>query len=338
MKKIIALISGIILLSNSVFSQLDNTYSKFLIFKSQAIDYYPVWGESDNEIYINIMSQEWRKYDLTKTSIQDGSYLAHKLAINTAENYTLVSKSKTKKSLEKNKDWKPREIIDKTSRKITLELENFNTALFIEYEKGKKEKIMNIQGNAHSLAISPSGKYLACLFEMTGLMIFDLEKEVTAIKEKNETLSKMSNIEKAEYYLKNSEMDTFKKVVSSFSEKEKSTIEYNYYNGLACYFKSEKDSTFTQKAIQQLTKVCDDSRYYDANIILSSLYQNVKDWENSLKYAEKSIEFVPDHPSGYTLKADYYEHTGEQLIACEYYQKALDKGDQWVQLKLIKCK
>ena len=173
-----------ILLSLKSFSQLDNSYSKFLIFKSQAIDYYPVWGETDEEIYINLMSEEWRKYDLSKTEIQEGTYYTHKLAINTADNFVVVTDSQTKKNLESDDNWKPREIIDKVNRKITLESENFNTALFIEYEKGKKEKIMSIKGNAHSLAISPSGKYLACLFELSGLMIFDIEQEVKIVKNK----------------------------------------------------------------------------------------------------------------------------------------------------------
>lgn len=166
------------------FAQLDKKYAKFLIIKSQAIDYYPVWGKTDQYINLNLMSKEWRMYDLQKSVIQEGSYIMHPLGINKAENYTVVNSKKDIQKLEKNQDWKPREIVDKANRKITLEMEGFNAALFIEYEKGKKEKIMDIRGNAHSLAVSPSGKYLACIFEMSGLMIFDIEQEIEGIKKR----------------------------------------------------------------------------------------------------------------------------------------------------------
>jgi hypothetical protein len=72
------------------FAQLDKKYSKFLIFKSQAIDYFPVWGKTDQYIHLNLMSKEWRMYDLNKTVITNGNYLQYPLAINSAENYTIV--------------------------------------------------------------------------------------------------------------------------------------------------------------------------------------------------------------------------------------------------------
>lgn len=332
MKKLLIILLTLAI-SESAFSQLDSAYSKFLIFKSQAIDYYPVWGETDDIIYINIMSKEWRKYDLSKTKIMDGTYYEHDLAINTAENYTIESNKKITSDLETNKDWKPREITDSNNNVIKVYQEGYSAALSIN-----DEKIMNIKGNAHSLAISPTGKYVACLFELTGLMIFDIQKELKDINEKNEKLAKMTNLEKAEYYLKNRDMKSFESSLNHFTDEEKKTIDYHYYLGLINYLKSEQDPSLSEIAISHLNKACDDSRFYDSNVLLSSLYQNKGDWENSLKYADKAIELTPEHPSGYTMKGDYFENKGESEKACEYYQKAFDKGDQWAQMKLMKCK
>ncbi len=197
---------------------------------------------------------------------------------------------------------------------------------------------MSIKGNAHSLTISPSGKYIACLFELTGLMIFDIQKELRSINEKKEKLAKMTTLDKAEYYLKNRDMQSLESSLNEFTDKEKKTVDYHYYLGLINYLKSEQDPSLIETAINHLSKACDDSRFYDSNILLSSLYQNKGDWESSLKYADKAIESTPDHPSGYTMKGDYFENKGEPAKACEYYQKAFDKGDQWVQMKLMKCK
>jgi hypothetical protein len=338
MKKRFIIFLTILISSSKVFSQMDESYSKFLIFKSQAIDYYPVWGQTDNEIYINLMSKEWRKYDLSKTKIQAGTYLEHQLAINTADNFIIVKDDKLKKKLESDEKWKPREIFDKNNRKISLESENFNAALYIEYEKGKKEKIMNIQGNAHSLAISPSGKYVACLFELSGLFIFDIQKEINNIQKKNEAIAKMSNLEKADFYMKNRDFPSFETTVNNFTSKEKETIEYNYYFGLICYVKSENDSTLSKPAIEHLLKSSDDSRFYDSNILLGILYHSSQDWQNSVKYADRSIELIPEDPTGYTLKAKYYEYQGNQALACEFYKKAFEKGDQYAQIKLSNCK
>ncbi len=122
-------------ITQSAFPQLDSSYSKFLIFKSQAIDYYPVWGETDDIIYINIMSKEWRKYDLSKTKIMDGTYYEHDLAINTADNFTIESNKKITDKLESNKDWKPREIKDSNNNIIKVYLEGYSAALSINDEK-----------------------------------------------------------------------------------------------------------------------------------------------------------------------------------------------------------
>jgi hypothetical protein len=180
MRKLITAI--LFILSFNVFGQADTTYSKFLILKSQSIDYYPVWGKTDNEIYINLLSKEWRKYDLIKSKYIEGNYLEHKLAINTAENWTIVTNIDKTNFLENDMRWKPRELKDKLGRVFSIEEEEFNTALYIKTTNGKKVKIMDIRGNAHSLAISPSGKYLACIFELSGLMIFNLEVELKSIK------------------------------------------------------------------------------------------------------------------------------------------------------------
>ena len=277
MKKLLIILITLAL-TQSAFSQLDSSYSKFLIFKSQAIDYYPVWGKTDDFIYINIMSKEWRKYDLSKTKIMGGTYYEHDLAINTAENFTIESNKKITDKLESNKDWKPREIKDSNNNMIKVYLEGYSAALSIN-----DEKVMSIKGNAHSLAISPSGKYVACLFELTGLMIFDIQKELKSINEKKEKLAKMTNLEKAEYFLKNRDMQSFETTLNEFTDKEKNTVDYNYYFGLINYLKSEQDPSLTETAINHLSKASNDSRFYDSNVLLSSLYQNKGDWENSLK-------------------------------------------------------
>ena len=337
MKKYITSLIVTLFLTHNIYAQMDGAYSKFLIFKSQAIDYYPVWGDTDNEIYINLMSKEWRKYDLSKSKFQEGTYLNHKLAINEIDNFIIITDNKTKSKLEEDKNWKPREITDKKGRKISLESDDFNTMLIFQYEKGKKEKIMDIQGNAHSLAISPSGKYLACLFEITGLMIFDIEKEITDLKKQKEIFNKMGNLEKAEYYLNNRDKQNFESTLNNFTDKEKETIEYNFYFGLMNYLSTDDAQSKLDIAIPYLLKASEDKRFYDANFMLSTIYQKKKDWQLSLKYAEKTIELMPEHPAGYCLKAEYYENAGNQKLACEFYKKAYEKGDEYVQIKLSKC-
>ena len=319
-------------------AQVDNTYSKFLIIKTQAIDYYPVWGNNDNEIYINLLSKDWRKYDLSKCNYIEGSYYSHNLAINTAENWTKITNQETIKRLETDKNWKPREIKDKKGNVFTLEESNFNTILYIQEASETKKTIINIKGNAHSLSISPTGKYLACLFELSGLIIFDIEKEKIALKESNNQLKSISNLEKAELAFKNRDLKLLEKVILNCTSEEKETTSYNYYFGFIMYLKSEDDSTLIPEAIIHLNKSQDDFRFQDSNILLSYLYQNNNDMENSLKFAEKAIEKLPEHPSGYRLKADYYFSKGNQEKACEFYKHAFDKGDEMAELNLIDCK
>lgn len=338
MNRIILILIILTVFSLNSVAQLDSNYSKFLIYKSQAIDYYPVWGETDNDLFINLYSQEWRKYDLSKSIINEGTYLDHKLGINIMYNYSTVEDKSIIKSLEKDKSWKPRTISDKNGNEFSLEQESYNTALFIKPKKNDKKKIMNIQGNAHSLTISPTGKYLACLFEMTGLMVFDIDKELKNIEATEQLLNQMNNLQKAEYYLKNKEMDSFESSINNCSEKEKKDIQYNYYLGHILYLKCEQDSSLSESALQNLIKASEDSRYYDSNVMISSIYQDKNDWENSLKYAKQAIKLAPNHASGFTLIGDYYSHIENTEMACKYYKQAFEKGDQWIQLKLIKCK
>lgn len=201
MKRITTLFFVLITFCTVTYGQLDNKYSKFLILRSQQIDYFPVWGETDEIIYANLNSKEWRKYDLSKTKIQVGFYYQDTIAINTNDNYSLVTETNLQNDLETNKSWQSRIITDKLNRKLSLIEENFNTDFYIN-----DEKIMTIDGNAHSISISPSGRYVAFLLELTGLMIFDIEKELNSIREKREVISKMTNIEKAEYFFQIDDM------------------------------------------------------------------------------------------------------------------------------------
>jgi tetratricopeptide (TPR) repeat protein len=318
-------------------AQIDSTYSKFLIIKTQSIDYYPVWGKNDNEIYINLTSQEWRKYDLSKCKYIEGTYYAHNLAINTAENWVKVSNQETIQQLEADKNWKPREIKDKKGNVFTLEVNNYNTTLFVQEPNKTKIPIMNIKGNAHSMAISRTGKYFACIFELSGLMIFEIEKELKGIKATEKSMDGLSNLDKAEHAYNNRNMELLEKTISNCTQDEKQTNSYNYYYGLILYIKSEKDSSLIQEAIKYLSKSQDDSRFYDSNVLISYLYQNKNDLENSFKYAERAIEKIPDHPSGYRLMADYYKLKGDEAKACEFYKQAFEKGDEMAQIFLVNC-
>ena len=234
--------------------------------------------------------------------------------------------------MESNKSWDFRKITDKSSRTFSLSEDNFNTVFYIN-----KEKIMDISGNAHSISISPSGKYVACIFELTGLMIFDIEKELNAIQNKKDLISNMTNIEKAEYFFNINDDKSLEQVLEKFSKKEKRTNDYHYYYGLLSYIKAEQDKKYIDIAIMHLSKVSIKPKFYISNIYLCSILQNTGKWEKSLEYAEKSIKYLPNDPTGYTLKAQYFENKGEISQACIFYKQAYDKGDEYVKSKLKIC-
>jgi hypothetical protein len=304
-------------------AQIDTSYSKFLIFKSQSIDYFPVWGKTENEIYINLASKEWRKFDLQKCNYIDGTYNEYPLAINTANNWEVVSDNILTEKLEKDKNWAPYEIINKKEIRFLLELNGFSSQLSFINTDGQKNKIMDIKGNAHSMSISPGGKYLACILELSGLIIFDIEKEIRRVNKK-ESLNDLSNLEKAKQYFFEGDFQRMKNIILKCTEDEKLTNSYHYYAGLIHFVHADstKDTVAASKAIEHFLKVQDDVRFYDANMILSMMYHLKKDWENKLKFANKTILLMPNQPAGYYMRAEYYLFIGDKIKACEYFREA----------------
>jgi len=332
MKILTTLIASLLLVTGLTYGQLGNQYSKFLILKSEQIDYYPVWGDSDNTIYININSKEWRKYDLSKIEIKVALYYNDTLAINTNDNYSIISDTKLIQQFKSNKSWDFRKITDKSNRTFFLKENGFNTEFSIS-----EEKIMDIQGNAHSISISPSGKYVACIFEQTGLVIFDIAKELATIQNKNNLLLNMTKVEKAEYFFNNNDDVSLENVLETFSKREKRADGYHYYFGLLSYIKAEHDNKNIDIAIKHLSKVSTKPKFYVSNIYICSILQNTGKWEESLEYADKSIKYLSDDPTGYTLKAQYFENKGDANEACNYYKQAYNKGDIYVKAKLEIC-
>lgn len=331
MKQYLTLLFAI-LLSQSALSQLDPYYSKFRIVKSKSIEYYPVWGETDNILYVKFLPQEWRKYDLTQSEIVAGNYNLYEIGINNAKNYTIVTNDKLITKLNANRVWKSNEINDLSNNNLSFQHHYDSSTIYLN-----DKKIMEIWGTTFSLALSPSGRYVACVVKNSVLMIFDLKQELGNLKLLDYKYSKMSNIEKADYLIHNTPMQGLENCLNNFTTEEKKTIEYNYYFGVLNYFKSFEDTSLIKIAIENLNKACNDSRYYQSYILLSLLYESIEDWDNTLKFADKSIEFYPKDPAGYLTKALYYEHIKETDNACDFFQKAADLGDEWAKEKLKKC-
>ncbi|MBO6518360.1 MAG: hypothetical protein JJ975_17630 [Bacteroidia bacterium] len=331
MKKIVLLI--IILVNGLLVSaQLDTTYSKFLIHQSQNILHFPVWGETDNELYLN-ESFQWLRYDLNKCKLKPGYYLEHEMGINVAKNYKEVDDSSTKALLRSDTLWKPREVVDKKGNKIVLEVKLMESTMHIN-----DLKVTGISGNAHSLAVSPSGRYVACIFELAGLMVFDIQQELDRIESINKALDQIDMLAKADYFLSNGDIESFSKTLDEMPEKQREDIEYNYFVGVLNYLTHESDGVKISAAIENLSLVTEDARFYNSNAMLAELHRRNENWPKAREYAEVAMERTPKFYLGYSVMGDYYTRLRETKVACKYYKKATKLGDPWGEVKMRNCK
>ncbi len=330
MKKI-SLLLVFILSGLPVFAQIDSSYSMVLLHQSQNIFHFPVWGETDNDLYLN-ESFQWLKYDLSDCTLNSSYYDQHELGINTAANYSKVNDRETTNRLKSDTLWKPRQVFDKRGNKVSLEIGLMESAFLIN-----DRKVTGINGNAHSLAISPSGRYVACIFELAGLMVIDLQKELEQIERTDKMLAEMDMLAKADYFLSVGDIKSFGKTLEAMSEKEREQVEYNYFVGTFNYLTHNRDQTKIDLAIQHLTMVAEDSRFYNSNGMLAELYRIKKNWAKAFEYAKVAIKRTPKFYLGYSVLGDYYTKQGETKTACKYYKKSVKFGDPMGGLRLMNC-
>ena len=145
-----------------------------LIISSQAVDGSPVWSPAGDAIAANIEGK-WSSVDLRNVKLIKGSWHGNEpIGVVDRPGTTQVPEAEVK-TWEKAKIGGQRKVVAKDGTKVELLFVELGTRLVITRKTASPEIVWTTDmENCHGLALSPSGKQVAYVCELNGVIVTDL--------------------------------------------------------------------------------------------------------------------------------------------------------------------